>query len=59
MNRQLAFIFASDECFFRLIRLPNEPFKMVCSDQLCVNLAHISLEIENCPAATVRAVARR
>ncbi|KAF4731819.1 hypothetical protein FOZ62_018656, partial [Perkinsus olseni] len=44
VNRLLAFIFATDESFEKLMRLPKEPFKMVCGDQLCVNLKHIGAE---------------
>mmetsp|Transcript_47584 Transcript_47584/g.103710 ORF Transcript_47584/g.103710 Transcript_47584/m.103710 type:complete len:226 (-) Transcript_47584:173-850(-) len=44
VNRVLAFIFATDESFDRLMKLPKEPFKMSCGDQLCVNLSHISVE---------------
>lgn len=47
VNRVLAFIFATDESFDHLMRLPKEPFKMSCNDQLCVNLAHISLQIDS------------
>merc|ERR1712113_713150 len=43
VNRVLAFIFATDESFERLMKLPKEPFKMSCGDQLCVHLAHVSL----------------
>mmetsp|Transcript_93945 Transcript_93945/g.271572 ORF Transcript_93945/g.271572 Transcript_93945/m.271572 type:complete len:182 (-) Transcript_93945:612-1157(-) len=45
VNRVLAFIFATDESFEQLMRLPKEPFKMDCGDQLCVNLAHISMAV--------------
>jgi len=45
VNRVLAFIFATDESFEQLMRLPKEPFKMSCNDQLCVHLAHISLSV--------------
>ena len=45
VNRVLAFIFATDESFEQLMRLPKEPFRMSCGDQLCVNLAHISLQV--------------
>jgi len=51
VNRVLAFIFATDESFDQLMRLPKEPFKMSCGDQLCVNLAHISLQVDTCPEA--------
>lgn len=47
VNRVLAFIFATDESFDHLMRLPKEPFKMSCGDQLCVNLAHISLQVDS------------
>lgn len=46
VNRVLAFIFATDESFDLLSKLPKEPFKMSCGDQLCVNLAHISLSVD-------------
>jgi len=42
VNRLLAFMFATDDSFGALKRLPKEPFKMCCNDQLCVHLAHIS-----------------
>lgn len=45
VNRVLAFIFATDDSFEQLMRLPKEPFKMSCGDQLCVHLAHISLGV--------------
>lgn len=45
VNRVLAFIFATDESFDQLMRLPKEPFTMHCGDQLCVHLAHISLTV--------------
>uniref|UniRef100_A0A7S2MJN7 Uncharacterized protein n=1 Tax=Zooxanthella nutricula TaxID=1333877 RepID=A0A7S2MJN7_9DINO len=45
VNRVLAFIFATDESFDQLMKLPKEPFKMNCGDQLCVHLAHISLGV--------------
>ena len=44
VNRVLVFIFATDESFEQLMRLPKEPFRMTCSDQLCVNLSHISVD---------------
>ncbi|CAE6931304.1 hypothetical protein AK812_SmicGene27778 [Symbiodinium microadriaticum] len=43
VNRVLAFLFATDESFEKLMQLPKEPFRMSCGDQLCVNLAHISV----------------
>ncbi|CAD7961556.1 unnamed protein product [Amoebophrya sp. A120] len=46
VNRVLAFIFATDESFENLMTLPKEPFKMSCGDQLCVNLSHISLQVD-------------
>ncbi|CAE7384593.1 unnamed protein product [Symbiodinium sp. CCMP2456] len=45
VNRVLAFIFATDDSFEKLMQLPKEPFKMSCGDQLCVHLAHISLAV--------------
>ncbi|CAE7940343.1 unnamed protein product [Symbiodinium sp. KB8] len=48
VNRVLAFIFATDESFDKLMKLPKEPFKMSCGDQLCVHLAHISLATSTC-----------
>jgi len=45
VNRVLAFIFATDDSFEQLMKLPKEPFKMSCGDQLCVHLAHISLAV--------------
>eukprot|EP00933_Yihiella_yeosuensis_P024679 TRINITY_DN19130_c0_g1_i3.p1 TRINITY_DN19130_c0_g1~~TRINITY_DN19130_c0_g1_i3.p1 ORF type:complete len:179 (+),score=22.20 TRINITY_DN19130_c0_g1_i3:99-635(+) len=46
VNRLLAFIFANDECFEEIQQLPKEALKMKCSHQLCVNYAHISLELD-------------
>jgi len=43
VNRVLAFIFATDESFEKLMQLPKEPFKMSSGDQLDIHLAHISL----------------
>ena len=43
VNRILAFIFATDESFTKLMELPKTPFRMWCGNQLCINLAHISL----------------
>jgi len=45
VNRILSFIFATEDSFEQLMKLPKEPFKMSCGDQLCVNLAHISLAV--------------
>lgn len=45
VNRVLAFIFATDESFEQLMKLPKEPFKMSSGDQLDIHLAHISLEV--------------
>mmetsp|Transcript_85114 Transcript_85114/g.237491 ORF Transcript_85114/g.237491 Transcript_85114/m.237491 type:complete len:182 (+) Transcript_85114:114-659(+) len=45
VNRVLAFIFATDDSFEQLMKLPKEPFRMGCNDQLCVHLAHISLAV--------------
>eukprot|EP00928_Gymnodinium_smaydae_P091572 TRINITY_DN75297_c0_g1_i1.p1 TRINITY_DN75297_c0_g1~~TRINITY_DN75297_c0_g1_i1.p1 ORF type:complete len:186 (-),score=38.64 TRINITY_DN75297_c0_g1_i1:141-698(-) len=45
VNRIMAFIFATDESFEQLMKLPKEPFKMSCNDQLCVHLAHISMSV--------------
>eukprot|EP00933_Yihiella_yeosuensis_P025355 TRINITY_DN19693_c2_g1_i1.p1 TRINITY_DN19693_c2_g1~~TRINITY_DN19693_c2_g1_i1.p1 ORF type:complete len:191 (-),score=47.14 TRINITY_DN19693_c2_g1_i1:290-862(-) len=45
VNRVLAFVFATDDSFEQLMRLPKEPFKMSCGDQLCVNLGHIALDV--------------
>eukprot|EP00397_Hematodinium_sp_SG-2012_P057560 GEMP01072093.1.p1 GENE.GEMP01072093.1~~GEMP01072093.1.p1 ORF type:complete len:180 (+),score=23.93 GEMP01072093.1:158-697(+) len=47
VNRVLAFIFATDDSFEQLMKLPKEPFKMACGDQLCCSLSHISLDISN------------
>merc|ERR1712060_739713 len=45
VNRVLAFIFATDESFEQLMKLPKEPFKMSSGDQLDIHLAHISLDV--------------
>eukprot|EP00397_Hematodinium_sp_SG-2012_P040249 GEMP01044066.1.p1 GENE.GEMP01044066.1~~GEMP01044066.1.p1 ORF type:complete len:180 (+),score=39.15 GEMP01044066.1:179-718(+) len=44
VNRVLAFIFASDESFAKLQKLPRKPFRMRCGNQLCINLKHIDLD---------------
>lgn len=44
VNRVLVFIFATDESFELLMKLPKEPFRMTCCDQLCINLNHISVD---------------
>jgi hypothetical protein len=41
VNRVLAFVFASDATFLELMKLPKEPFKMSCGNQLCINTAHM------------------
>ena len=52
VNRVLAFIFATDDSFEELQKLPKEPFKMSCNNQLCVALAHVSLA--TCPKTEFR-----
>jgi len=43
INRILTFIFAADESFDSLMRVPmKEPFTMTCGNQLCINLLHVS-----------------
>merc|ERR1711920_47543 len=51
VNRVLAFIFATDESFEQLIKLPKDPFKMACGCQLCVHLGHVSLFVDGNGAA--------
>ncbi|CAD7966601.1 unnamed protein product [Amoebophrya sp. A120] len=46
VNRVLAFIFATDDSFQKLMALPKTPFKMCCQNQLCINLSHISSSAE-------------
>eukprot|EP00435_Cladocopium_sp_Y103_P075591 s8_g60.t1 len=41
VNRVLAFIFATDESWDKLMKLPKAAFKMGCGDQLCVHVTHI------------------
>ncbi|CAK9064233.1 unnamed protein product [Durusdinium trenchii] len=44
VNRLLAALFADDQAFAELSRLPRaEPLRMRCGKQLCVNINHISL----------------
>jgi hypothetical protein len=45
VNRLLAYIFATDESFENLMKLPKAPFIMVCGDQQCINVKHISAEV--------------
>eukprot|EP00933_Yihiella_yeosuensis_P029838 TRINITY_DN2349_c1_g2_i1.p1 TRINITY_DN2349_c1_g2~~TRINITY_DN2349_c1_g2_i1.p1 ORF type:complete len:226 (-),score=25.39 TRINITY_DN2349_c1_g2_i1:116-793(-) len=45
----LAFIFATDHISKQIAELPaKQPLKMKCGNQLCVNLAHISLDGSSC-----------
>jgi len=44
INRILSFAFAAEESFEWLMRLPKEPFKMSCGNQLCIHIAHICFE---------------
>jgi len=45
INRILTFIFASEESFDSLMRLPQqEPFTMSCGNQLCVHILHVSID---------------
>lgn len=46
VNRILSFIFATDDSFTELQRLPQAPFKMSCGFQRCINLAHVSLGVD-------------
>lgn len=43
VNRVLAYIFADDESFEKLVQLVNKPLKMSCNNQLCVCIAHIAV----------------
>ncbi|CAE7213153.1 unnamed protein product, partial [Symbiodinium sp. CCMP2456] len=45
LNRLLAFGFATDESFEKLMKLPKEPFKMTCNDQLCVSVSCIGVAV--------------
>ena len=40
-NRIIAFVFADDVSFEKLMQLPKEAFRMSCGNQLCVSVAHI------------------
>ena len=42
VNRLIVFLFATDESFDKLMKLPKEPFHMSCGNQLCVSVKHIS-----------------
>ena len=42
VNRLIVFLFATDDSFDKLMKLPKEPFPMSCGDQLCLNVKHIS-----------------
>jgi len=44
INRILSFAFASEESFELLMRLPKEPFRMRCGNQLCIHIGHISVD---------------
>jgi len=41
-NRVMAFIFAADDSFEELMKLPKKGFDMSCDNNLCINLVHIS-----------------
>lgn len=56
VSRVMAFLFASDESFEQLMKLPKDPFSMCCNNQLCVNLAHIMPAITPCTCSNVTAV---
>jgi len=43
INRIFSFVFAADESFEELMRLPKGPFPMICGNQLCINIGHISV----------------
>lgn len=47
VNRVLPFVFADDESFGDLMKLPKDAFRMSCGNQLCVNMAHISFQDDN------------
>ena len=40
-NRLLAFLFATSESMSDLMPVPNRPFVMGCTNQLCVNPSHV------------------
>jgi len=43
VNRVIVFVFASDESFQKLQKLPRKPFRMRCANQMCINLKHINM----------------
>ena len=43
-NRMLVYLFATDDSFGQLMRLPKQAFHMACGNQLCVNLRHVDTE---------------
>lgn len=43
VNRILAYVFASDESFDKLQKLPKDPLKMSCGNKSCVSLAHVDV----------------
>jgi len=56
VNRVLPFIFATDESFEQLMKLPKEPFKMVCGDQMCVHLVHIAIQTQRARSVSGQAI---
>jgi len=42
-NRVMAIIFASDESFGELMKLPKKGFEISCGNNLCTSLFHIAL----------------
>eukprot|EP00927_Polykrikos_kofoidii_P019455 TRINITY_DN19096_c0_g1_i2.p1 TRINITY_DN19096_c0_g1~~TRINITY_DN19096_c0_g1_i2.p1 ORF type:complete len:209 (-),score=38.23 TRINITY_DN19096_c0_g1_i2:43-618(-) len=51
VNRVLAFVFAAEESFEILARLPKDAFPMRCNDQMCITLAHISVQEPSSPSS--------
>ncbi|CAE7512635.1 unnamed protein product [Symbiodinium sp. CCMP2592] len=52
-NRMVAFLFVTDSSFEEMCQLPDLPLRMVCGNQLCVRLDHMS-ESEVNPAEVVQ-----
>jgi hypothetical protein len=54
INRLLVFLFATEDSFEQLMKLPKAPFRMACGHQLCINLAHIDTQAEDSDASKAK-----
>jgi hypothetical protein len=43
-NRMLVYLFATEDSFRVLMKLPKAPFRMACDHPLCINLGHVDTQ---------------